>query len=146
VKFTAPEVAETPTAPPAAVSEEERLLNQADNLVAEGKYPEARAAFRSVLDTVNPKSERALFGLAVVASNTRKPDLAEEYFQKTLESAHDLRIVTWSHIYLARIYDLKGKRSDAMAHYRAASLTATNFPAAMLAVQNGMRRPFGSTE
>jgi len=146
VKFTAAEVAEAPTAPPAAVSEEERLLNQADNLIAEGKYVEARAAFKSVVDTVNPRSERALFGLAVVASNTRKPDLAEEYFQKTLESAHDLRIVTWSHIYLARIYDLKGKRNDAMAHYRAASLTATNFPAALLAVQNGMRRPFGSKE
>lgn len=146
VQFSAVEVAEAPAGPPPAASEEERLLNQADNLVAEGKYAEARAAFRSVLDTVNPKSDRALFGLAVVASNTRKPDLAEEYFQKTLESAHDLRIVTWSHIYLARIYDLKGKRSDAMAHYRAASLTATNFPAAMLAVQNGMRRPFGSQE
>lgn len=146
VKFAAVEVAEAPTAPAPAVSEEERLLNQADNLVAEGKYPEARAAFKSVLETVNPKSERALFGLAVVASNTRKPDLAEEYFQKTLETAHDLRIVTWSHIYLARIYDLKGKRSDAMAQYRAASLTAANFPAAMLAVQNGMRRPFGNVE
>lgn len=146
VKFAPPEVAEAATAPPAAVSEEERLLNQADNLVAEGKYLEARAAFKSVLETVNPKSERALFGLAVVASNTRKPDLAEEYFQKTLESARDLRIVTWSHIYLARIYDLKGKRNDAMAQYRAASLTATNFPDALLAVQNGMRRPFGSTE
>jgi len=146
VRFAAVEVAEAPTAPVPAVSEEERLLNQADNLVAEGKYPEARAAFKSVLETVNPKSERALFGLAVVASNTRKPDLAEEYFQKTLETAHDLRIVTWSHIYLARIYDLKGKRNDAMAQYRAASLTATNFPAAMLAVQNGMRRPFGSVE
>ncbi|MFB3924054.1 MAG: hypothetical protein ACE145_20210 [Terriglobia bacterium] len=147
VKFGAPEAtAAAEAAPPPAISEEERLLNQADNLVAEGKYVEARAAFRSVLETVNPKSERALFGLAVVASNTRKPDLAEEYFQKTLESAHDLRIVTWSHIYLARIYDLKGNRSDAMAQYRAASLTASNFPAAMAAVQNGMRRPFGSQE
>jgi len=146
VKFTPAVVAEAPTAPTAAVSEEERLLNEADNLIAEGKYLEARAAFKSVLETVNPKSERALFGLAVVASNTRKPDLAEEYFQKILESAHDLRIVTWSHIYLARIYDLKGKRNDAMAQYRAASLTATNFPDAMLAVQNGMRHPFGSKE
>ena len=146
VKFAPPVVAEGPAAPPPAANEEERLLNQADNLVSEGKYPEARAAFKSVLETVNPKSERALFGLAVVASNTRKPDLAEEYFQKTLEAAHDLRIVTWSHIYLARIYDIKGKRNDAIAHYRAASLTASNFPDALRAVQSGMQKPFGSKE
>lgn len=145
VKFAPVEVA-APAGPPLALSEEERLLDQADNLISEGKYAEARAAFKSVLDTLNAKSERALFGLAVVASNTRKPDLAEEYFQKTLEAARDLRIVTWSHIYLARISDLKGKRTDAIAHYRAASLTATAYPEAMRAVQNGMRRPFGTNE
>lgn len=144
-KFAPVEVA-APAGPPPALSEEERLLDQADNLISEGKYAEARAAFKSVLETLNAKSERALFGLAVVASNTRKPDLAEEYFQKTLEAARDLRIVTWSHIYLARIYDLKGKRNDAIAHYRAASLTATTYPEAMRAVQNGMQRPFGTKE
>ena len=129
-----------------ALSEEERLLNQGDNLIYEGRYNEAKTAFQSVLGKFNPKSDRALFGLAVVASNTRKPDLAEEYFRKTLDTASDLRLVTWSHIYLARLNDLQGKRAEALGHYRAASLTAATYPEALRAVQSGLSRPFGSRD
>ncbi len=131
---------------PSALTVEERLLNEADNLISEGRYLEAKSAYQSVLATVNPTSERALFGLGVAASNTRKPDLAEEYFQKTLEAARDLRIVTWSHIYLGRLYDLKGKRKEALAQYRAASLTAATYPDALRAVQIGLQKQFGSRE
>jgi hypothetical protein len=145
VKF-APVEQPSPGAEPPPASEEERLLNQAENLIYEGRYYDARAAFKSILDNVNPKSERALFGLAVVASNTRKPDLAEDLFHKTLDAAHDLRIVTWSHIYLGRIYDLKGNRQEALAQYRAASLTSGGYPDAQRAVESGLQHPFGMPE
>jgi hypothetical protein len=131
-------------AAPAAKTEEERLLDQADNLFYRGQYNEAKLAYQEVLKKFDAKSERALFGMAVVASNMRKPDLAEEYFQKTLETARDLRLVTWSHIYLGRLDDLRGKRNDALAQYRAASLTAAAYPMALLAVAGGEARPFGS--
>ncbi len=131
---------------PAAKTEEEKSLDQADNLFYQGKYSEAKLAYQGVLEKVDTKSERALFGLAIVASNMRKPDLAEEYFQKTLETARDLRLVTWSHIYLGRLYDLRGKRNDALAQYRAASLTAAGYPMALLAVQAGEALQFGSKE
>ena len=127
-----------------ALSERELLLNQADNLIYQGKYSEARAAFQRVIEKFDPRNERALFGLAVVASNMRKPDLAEEYFQKTLDAARDLRIVTWSHIYLGRLYDLQGKRDAAVKQYRTASLTAAAYPDAARAVENGLQRAFGS--
>lgn len=144
VKFspapTAP--AASHAAPPA--TEEERLLDQADDLVYQGRYPEAKDAFQNVLDHVDAHSERALFGLAVVASNTRKPDTAEEYFKKTLEVARGLRIVTWSHIYLGRLFDLEDRRKDALDQYRAASITAAAFPQALRAVQSGLAQPFGS--
>jgi tetratricopeptide (TPR) repeat protein len=133
-------------AAPAAKTEEERSLDQADNLFYRGQYSEAKLAYQAVLEKGDPKSERALFGLAVVASNMRKPDLAEEYFQKTLETARDLRLVTWSHIYLGRLYDLRGKRDDALAQYRAASLTAAAYPMALRAVQAGEAQQFGSKE
>lgn len=142
VKFTPRPAAQNPAAP--AATEEERLLAQGDNLIYEGRYLDAKAVFQSVLEKTNPKSERALYGMAVVASNTRKPDLAEEYFQRTLDAARDLRLVTWSHIYLGRIYDLKGQREKALGQYRAASVTAANFPDALRAVQNGLARSFGS--
>jgi len=131
---------------PAAKTEEERLLDQGDNLFYRGRYSEAKLAYQEVLEKVDPKSERALFGMAIVASNMRKPDLAEEYFQKTLETARDLRLVSWSHIYLGRLYDLRGKRNDALAQYRAASLTAAAYPMALLAVQAGVAQQFGSKE
>jgi tetratricopeptide (TPR) repeat protein len=135
--------AEATPAPTPALSPEATLLLQGDNLVAEGKYLEARAAYRSVLDTHNAKNERALFGLGMVYSNTRKPGLAEEYFRKTLEVAEDLLLVTWAHIYLGRLYDIETDRKRALAEYQAAALTATAFPDAYRAVQDGLDRPFG---
>jgi tetratricopeptide (TPR) repeat protein len=131
---------------PAAKTEEERALDDADNLFFRGRYSEAKLAYQAVLEKMDPKSERALFGLAIVASNMRKPDLAEGYFQKTLETARDLRIVTWSHIYLGRLDDLRGKRQDALAQYRAASLTAAAFPMALRAVEAGQAEQFGPKE
>jgi tetratricopeptide (TPR) repeat protein len=139
------------TRPPAPVtkvapakSEEEQLLEQGGDQFFQGKYPEAKAAYQAVLEKDDPKSERAIYGMAVVYANTRKPDLAEEYFQKALATAHDLRIVTWSHIYLGRIDDLNGKRDAALAQYHAALLTAAAYPMALRAAQSGMESPFGS--
>jgi len=139
---TRPPVPVTKAAP--AQSEEERLLDQGDNLFFQGKYLEAKASYHAVLEKDNPNSERAIYGLAVVYANTRKPDLAEEYFQKALSTAHDLRIVTWSHIYLGRLADLNGKRDAALAQYHAALLTAAAYPMALRAAQSGMETPFGS--
>jgi tetratricopeptide (TPR) repeat protein len=146
VKFTVAETSAAAAQPAAPLSEEERLLNEGDNLIFEGRYAEAKAAFQTVLEKINPQSERALFGMAVVASNTRKPGLAEEYFKKALTATRDLWIATWSHIYLGRIYDLDGRREDALKEYRAASLTAPAYPDAFRAVERGLVMPFGFKE
>jgi tetratricopeptide (TPR) repeat protein len=146
VKYAPAPTPPVQAAVPAAKTEEDRLLDQGDNLFYQGRYSDAKLAYQGVLEKVDPKSERALFGLAVVAGNMRKPDLAEEYFQKTLDTARDLRLVTWSHIYLGRLYDLRGKRNDALAQYRAASLTAAAYPMALRAVQAGAAQQFGSKE
>jgi tetratricopeptide (TPR) repeat protein len=144
VKFSPAQTAPAAVHPAPRGTEEDRLLDQADDLIYQGRYLEAKDAFQNVLDHVNAHSERALFGLAVVASNTRKPDTAEEYFKKTLEVARGLRIVTWSHIYLGRLYDLEDRRKDALDQYRAASITAAAFPQALQAVQSGLARSFGA--
>lgn len=121
----------------------EAQLDQGDNLIYEGKYDEAKTVFASVL-AGDGRNERALFGMAVVASNTRKPDTAEDYLKQTLQVARSLRIATWSHIYLGRLYDLEGLRKQALQQYHAAAVTATAFPDAFQAVQNGLAQPFGS--
>jgi tetratricopeptide (TPR) repeat protein len=119
------------------------LLDQGDNLIFQGNYAQAKAVFSNVLGT-DDRNERALFGMAVVASNTRKPDIAEDYFKKTLVVAHSLRLAAWSHIYLGRIYDIEGNRKQALVQYHAASLAAGAFPDAWRAVQAGLAQPFGS--
>ncbi|HEX5410411.1 MAG TPA: tetratricopeptide repeat protein [Terriglobia bacterium] len=139
VKFTE---APQPTAVAAGRTETERLLDEGDNDIYAGNYDGAKAAFEQALSK-DAKSERALFGMAVVASNTRKPDLARKYFEETLAAASDLRIVTWCHIYLGRLDDISGSRNQALAQYRAASLTAGQYPEAMRAVETGLRQPFG---
>lgn len=143
VHFTAPPAPKILRTTP-QLSAEEQLLTDASNLVYEGKYLEARDKYQQVLDKYNAQSERALYGMAVVASNTRKPDTAEKYFKKALAVTRDTRIVTWSHIYLGRLYDLENRREDALAQYRAAALTAPSFPNAVRAVQDGLRYPFGT--
>ncbi|MEJ2010040.1 MAG: hypothetical protein P8Z30_18115, partial [Acidobacteriota bacterium] len=117
-------------APAPELSEMEQLLDQGDNDIYSGKYLEANAVFQRVLQK-NPHSERALFGMAVAASNSRKPDIARKYFEETLSVARDLRIVTWSHIYLGRLDDVEGDRKKALAQYKAASLTAGAYPEAV---------------
>ncbi|MGH9395504.1 MAG: tetratricopeptide repeat protein [Terriglobia bacterium] len=125
-----------------AMSAEDSLLDQGDNLISTAQYDQAAGLFRQVLKKYDPHSDRALYGLAVAASNMSEPDVAEKYFKQTLAVAHDLRIVTWSHIYLGRIYDVEGRRGDALKQYRAASVTAATFPDALLALRSGMQRPF----
>jgi tetratricopeptide (TPR) repeat protein len=145
IKFTPkPTAQENKAAAAKPETEEERLLDQADNSVYQGNYDEAKATYQTVLDKIDPKSGRALYGLAAVYSYTRKPDLAKEYFLKALDATHDVRISTWSHIYLGRIYDLMGKRDQALAQYRAAALTANAFPEALQAVQAGLQVAYGS--
>lgn len=140
VKFASPprEVAAAPQG-----SEIDQLLDRGDNAIYAGKYDEARAAFEKVI-AKQPRNGRALFGLAIALSNTRKPDLARKYFKQTLSATRDLRLVTWSHIYLGRIDDLSGMRTQALAQYRTALLTAGAFPEAQRAVEAGLKIPYGA--
>lgn len=143
VKFAQPAPAPQARAAP-EVSLKEHLLDEGDDLIYQQKYDQAKAVFQQVLTRYGSNDGRALYGLAIVASNLQEPDVAEDYFKKTLSTARDLRLVTWSHIYLGRIYDLEGKRSEALKQYRAASVTATRYPEALAALQEGLQRPFGS--
>jgi hypothetical protein len=142
VKFTAPQplpAVETQR----NLSPEDRLLDQGDNLIYATKYDEASRVFKQVLKKYDPHNERALYGLAVAASSMDEPDVAGKYFKQTLSVAHNLRIVTWSHIYLGRIYDLEGNREEALKQYRAAGVTAATFPEALAALKSGLQQPFG---
>ncbi len=129
-----------------ALSAKDQLLDRGDNEISTAQYLPAKQDFEEVLKQYDPKSERALYGLAVVAMGSGEPDIAVKYFKKTLALAHSLRIVTWSHIYMGRIYDLDGDREDALKQYRAAAVTAGNFPDALRALQTGLEHPFSGVQ
>ena len=85
---------------------------------------------------------RALFILARAASLGRDMSGARSYFERTLEVAHEPRIVAWSHIYLARILDLQESRDAALQHYRAALAAGDDRPDTKAAAERGLQRPY----
>ncbi len=138
VKFSKPAAPFSPK-----LSNRERLLQRANNRIAEGRFLEAKDLFELAVDRYGENDEDALFGLGVASSNLRKPGLAQRYFTKVLEVSRDSRISTWSHIFLGRIHDLSGRRREALSQYQAAIITAEAFPLALQAAEKGLQMPFG---
>ena len=68
--------------------------------------------------------QRATYGLAVASALQGKPDQARELFNKVIDAAQnplagpdahpDPSNLSWSHIYLGRMYDVEGKRDLAV--------------------------------
>ena len=95
-----------------------------------------------------PDDERATYGLAVASALQGKPDQARELFTKVIAaaqnplagaSAHpDPSNLSWSHIYLGRMYDVEGKRDLAVLEYRAALAVSGAPDTARTAAQRGI--------
>jgi hypothetical protein len=68
---------------------------------------------------------------------------ARTYFQRALQTAHEPKVIAWSHIYLGRIYDLREDRFAALDEYRAAlNAAGGGLPEAKLAAQRGLEQPY----
>jgi tetratricopeptide (TPR) repeat protein len=116
--------------------------------------PAATSSFERVL-AAHPDDLRATYGLAVAAALSGKPDRARELFSKVIAASKnspadssagpDPGNVSWSHIYLGRMYDVEGQRDLAVAEYREA-LAVTGAPesartAAQRGVESGYQTP-----
>jgi hypothetical protein len=108
----------------------------------------AAASFEQVL-AARPNEMRATYGLAVASALSGKPDRARELFSKVIAAASqgssggggtqpDPGNVSWSHIYLGRMYDVEGQRDLAVAEYRAALGVAGAPESARAAAQRGV--------
>jgi hypothetical protein len=107
----------------------------------------AAASFEKVL-AAHPDDERATYGLAVASALQGKPDQARELFTKVIAAAQnplagseahaDPANLSWSHIYLGRMYDVEGKRDLAVLEYRAALAVAGAPDSARTAAQRGI--------
>jgi len=97
----------------------EQMLRQAQEHLARSDYDEARKIYESISHQYGPQAG-VFYGLALVASQQKQPDLAKQYFAQSAALAYDPRIKAWSHIYLGRLLDLEGKREEAKLEYSAA--------------------------
>jgi hypothetical protein len=98
-------------------------LTEGERRIAEKNPRAAEASFRRVLAKY-PEQPRAWYGLGLVALLDHDGEKAKEVFGRLTTGDHaatqDPLVLTWSHIYLARIYDDEGQREQAKTEYRAA--------------------------
>jgi tetratricopeptide (TPR) repeat protein len=121
----------------------EHLLLNAERRLAAGDAETAQKLAQQALDNQEEDSGRALFILAEVATANRDIDGARTYFEKALQTAHEPKVIAWSHIYLGRIFDIKEDRFAAMDQYRAAlSAAGTTLPEVKKAAQKGLDQPY----
>ena len=111
--------------------------------MAAGDPETAQKLAQKALDEQEEDSGRALFILAEVATVNRDMDGARKYFEQALQTAHEPKVIAWSHIYLGRIFDLREDRFSALDQYRAAlNVDGGTPPEAKLAAQKGIEQPY----
>jgi tetratricopeptide (TPR) repeat protein len=155
VKFAdAAPASATPPEKVGAVAKSPASSNPLDDDLAEGQRQisarngaAAAASFEKVL-AAYPDNERATYGLAVASALQGKPDQARQLFTKVIAAAQnpladasthpDPSNLSWSHIYLGRMYDVEGKRDLAVLEYRAALAVAGAPDPARAAAQRGI--------
>ncbi len=98
-------------------------LTEGERQIAAKNSRAAEASFQKVL-TKYPDQPRAWFGMGVVAYLNHDAARAKEVFGRLTTGEHaaasDPRVLAWSHVYLARIYDYEGNSSVAKAEYESA--------------------------
>ena len=126
------------------VPRDENLLDSAEQKLVAGDIAGAqKLALQALNDPKsNEDSGRALFILARAAVRSQDVEGARKYFEQAIKSAHDPRMLAWSHIYLGRIYDGEDNREVALAHYRAALEAGDPTPDTRAAAEKGLAAPF----
>ena len=98
-------------------------LTEGERQIAAKNPRAAEAAFQRVL-TKYPDQPLAWFGLGVVAYMNHDAARAKQVFGRLTAGEHaatgDPRVLAWSHVYLARLYDYEGHTSAAKAEYESA--------------------------
>lgn len=98
-------------------------LTEGERQIAAKNPRAAEAAFQKVL-TKYPDQPRAWFGMGVVAYMNHDAARAKQVFGRLAEGEHaatgDPRVLAWSHVYLARLFDYEGNTSGAKAEYESA--------------------------
>lgn len=121
----------------------EHLLMHAERELAGGDPKLAQKLAQQALEEQEDDPGRAFFVLAQVASMNGDMEGASTYFHRALDTAHEPKVIAWSHIYLGRIFDLKEERDSALTEYQAALTAAgTAVPEAKVAAERGLGQAY----
>jgi len=98
-------------------------LTEGERQIAAKNPRAAEASFQRVLSKY-PDQPRAWFGIGVVAYMDHDAARAKQVFGRLITGEHaatqDPRVLAWSHVYLARIYDYEGNPAVAKTEYESA--------------------------
>lgn len=128
------------------VSEEDKLLSQAEGLLQLNELEQARKLYERVLQGNGNGRGQASYGLGRIALDEADPDLALEHFAIAAESDSDTRIRAMAHIYMGRIQDILGNRDLAIGHYQSALDTGDTSPIIQQFGEQGLAEPFTGIE
>ena len=119
----------------------EQMARRGEDSIAREEYEDAQRIFDALSKQYGPRP-RALYGLAIIATQQNKPELAKQYFTQVAASGADPHLKAWSHIYLGRMLDLEGNRKAALAEYAAALAAGDSSADTRAAAEKGMKEGF----
>jgi hypothetical protein len=124
---------------------EGKLLVTAEERLTAGDAVSAEKLAKEALAEKTEDPGRAYFILAQIAPNMKQ---ASDYFEQALKATTEPKVVTWSHIYLGRMLDLRDEeeggslRAEAILHYQAAVNASTSLPEAKAAAEQGLQKAY----
>lgn len=117
-------------------------LDAAEERLIAGDAKGAQEIAENAISSGSGDQARASFILARASSLEGHMQDAIEQFQKTLQLSSDPRMLAWSHIYLARIFDIREDRESALKHYNAALNVGDTAPDTKAAAERGIEKPY----
>ncbi|MDR3734535.1 MAG: tetratricopeptide repeat protein [Acidobacteriaceae bacterium] len=117
-------------------------LDLAEMKLVRGDIDGASDLVQKALEQKSSDAARAHFLMARIETHEGLMDDALASFQQTLALSKDPRTTAWSHIYIARIYDIQDQREKALTEYRAALASRDGRPDTKAAAEKGLQQPF----
>jgi Flp pilus assembly protein TadD len=124
------------------VAPQVQKLDEAERKLAAGDTKGAAQLAQQALAEHTDDPGRAQFILARADIMNGKMDAAVKEFTEAAQTSHDPRTIAWSHIYLGRLDDLQGDRSEAIREYTAAMRSRDGKPDTKEAAEAGIKAPF----
>jgi tetratricopeptide (TPR) repeat protein len=118
-----------------------KTLDDAEKAYTARDLPRAKQLYLRVMQETDkkPLHATAYYGLARVAVLEKDPETGDRLFRKVLESDPDASTKSWSLLYLARLADSQGERTEAQQFYRQALATEGAPDSVRQAAEKGLK-------